>query len=139
MTRLVVGFGNVFRRDDGAGHLVIERLDSDHAVAARDGAVEIVDQLADHDEVVLVDAVKSGAPAGTIHRFHDGTVYPRSWGGSSHSMGLVEVVELARTLGTLPGRVSVIGIEVDDTGEGLGLTLPVEAAVDAVVEELSRA
>ena len=139
MSRLVVGFGNVFRKDDGAGHQVIERLASPDAIAARDGAVEIVDQLAEHDEVVLVDAVTSGAAAGTIHRFRDGQVFPRSWGGSSHSMGLVEVVELARTLGTLPERVSVIGIEVDDTGEGLGLSMPVEAAVATVVEELNRA
>ena len=139
MSRLVVGFGNVFRRDDGAGHVVVERMGRPDAIAARDGAVEIVDLLSGHDEVVLVDAVKSGAAAGTIHRFADGQVYPRSWGGSSHSMGLVEVVELAKALGTLPTHVSVIGIEVEDTSEGLGLSPPVESAVDVLVGELADA
>lgn len=139
MTRLVVGFGNVFRRDDGAGHLVVERIGPPAAIAVRDGAVEIVEQLAAHDEVVLVDAVMSGAEAGTIHRFREGQVYPRSWGGSSHSIGLVEVVELARALGTLPEHVSVIGIEAGDTTAGRGLSAPVEAAVERLVEELADA
>lgn len=139
MSRLVVGFGNVFRRDDGAGHMVVERLCAPNAIAARDGAVEIVERLADHDEVVLVDAVKSGAVAGTIHRFEQGRCYPRSWGGSSHSMGLVEVLELAKALRLLPDQVDVIGIEVSDTAEGLGLSTAVEAAVDSVVRELSHA
>jgi len=139
VSRVVVGFGNVFRRDDGAGHLVVEGIGSPDAIAARDGAVEMVDVLASHDQVVLVDAVKSGAVVGTIHRFEDGQVYPRSWGGSSHSMGLVEVLELARALDTLPDRVSVIGIEVGDTTEGIGLSAPVQEAVDTLVEELSHA
>ncbi len=139
MSRLVVGFGNVLRHDDGAGPLLIERLGSPWAMAAGDGAVEMVEHMAAFDEVVLVDAVRSGAPVGMIHRFTDGQVYPRSWGGSSHSIGLVEVVELARALGTLPGHISVYGIEVQDTSSGSGLSPQVEAAVDLLVEELAHA
>lgn len=139
MSRLVVGFGNAFRRDDGAGHAVVERLGDDDAIAARDGAVEMVERMSGYDRVVLVDAVRSGAAPGTIHRFEDGRCFPRAWGGSSHSIGLVEVLELAKALHTLPAAATVVGIEADDTGEGVGLSQAVDAAVDTLVAELADA
>lgn len=135
----MVGFGNIDRRDDGAGHRVVEGIGTPDCVAAGDGAVELVEDFASHDRVILIDAVKSGAPPGTIHRFDEGQAYPRAWGGSSHSMGLVEILELAKALDTLPPDVSVIGVEVGDTSEGLGLSAPVEHAVAVLVEELSNA
>ena len=59
---------------------------------------------------------------------------------SSHAIGLVESVELARTLGSLPRRCVVYAIEAERFDLGAGLSPAVAAAVDAacarVLDEL---
>ena len=54
-------------------------------------------------------------------------------------MGVAEAVELARTLGSLPTRAVVIGIEAEAVAMGAGLSAPVRAAVDRLVAELDHA
>ena len=82
------------------------------------------------DEIVLVDAVSSGAPPGTVHSF-DASAEPLPavlFGASStHALGLAEAVELARSLGRLPGRVLVYGVEGGTFAYGKGLSPEVEA------------
>ena len=57
------------------------------------------------DEVVVVDAVRSGAPPGTrapLRRAGE-PLPPALRGASTHAFGLAEAIELARALGRLPG------------------------------------
>jgi hydrogenase maturation protease len=133
----VIGLGNEWRSDDGVGPEVARRLDGRVLTGEPIGLVEA---LAGLDEVVLVDAVSSGAPAGTVHMF-DASAEPLPvtlFGASStHTLGLAEAVELARSLGRLPGRVIVYGIEGAGFGFGEGLSPEVEAAAARVVEEVS--
>ncbi len=102
--------------------------------------IGVVEALEGLDEVVLVDAVSSGAPAGTVHVF-DASLEPLPvsvfGAASTHTLGLAEAVELARTLGRLPRRVLVYGIEGAGFDFGEGLSPEVEAAADRVVEEVS--
>lgn len=140
---VIVGLGNRWRHDDDAGLEVVRRLAALPGVGARlirhegDGA-GLLDAWAGADEAVVVDAASSGAPAGTVHRLDatgqlpSGTVL-RS---STHAFGLREAIELARTLGRLPGKLRVYAIEGRDFTAGEGLTEEVEAAVTAVVSEL---
>ena len=91
---------------------------------------------------MLVDAVSSGAPPGTVHRFEpNGTPLPAELFGASstHALGLAEALELARSLDRLPEHVVVLGIEGASFDFGKGLTPEVAAAVDRVVEELRDA
>lgn len=86
---------------------------------------------------MIVDAVHSGAPAGTIHRF-DAAAGPlpaslRS-STSTHLVSLAETIELARTLDRLPASVTVYGIE----GERYDLGAPVTPAVAAAIDQLGR-
>ena len=55
---------------------------------------------------------------------------------SSHAIGLVESIELARTLGTLPAHCHVLAIEAERFNIGAGLSSPVATAVDDAVERL---
>jgi hydrogenase maturation protease len=89
------------------------------------------------DEVVIVDAVRSGAPAGTLHCF-DAAAGPlpatlRS-STSTHLVSLAETIELARTLGRLPPAVTVYAIE----GTRFDLGAPVSPAVAAAIDQLVR-
>ena len=100
--------------------------------------VALIEEWTGTDAVIVVDAVCSGAPPGTIHRL-DARSAPIPAGlsqGSTHAFGLAETVELARELDRLPRRLEVVGIEGERFNAGKELTAPVRAAVDEVSQEL---
>jgi len=138
---LVIGIGNPFRRDDGAGPIVAEKL-ARHGVDARvhsgDGA-DLIDQFALVPRVVLVDATRSDAIAGTLSDFDalQEALPKELFNYSTHLFGLAEAVETARVLGLLPRALRVIGIEGKGFGPGEGLSPPVAAAVEDLVSRLS--
>lgn len=144
MTRtVVIGVGNRIRGDDAAGVLVAEQLrprvpETVEVVSCNEEPSRLMDAWAGADSVVLVDTVSSGAPAGTLHRFDAGAeaVPARSFGSSTHAIGIAETIELARALGRLPRRVRVYGIEAGGFTTGAELTPAVEAAVAFLVKEV---
>ena len=100
--------------------------------------VGLIEDWSGADAVIVVDAVSSGAPPGTIHRLDplSAPIPAALPQGSTHAFGLAETVELARTLERLPPRLTVYGIEGERFAAGQQLSPPVSAAVDAVREEL---
>jgi hydrogenase maturation protease len=132
--------GNEWRSDDGAGLEVARRLRAAGARAVeREGEpIDLIDMWADEPQTTVIDAVSSGAEPGTIHRVDAGqTRLPAElFRGSTHALGVAEAVELARALGRLPPRLTVIGIEGAAFTAGKGLTSAVEDAVARVVREL---
>jgi hydrogenase maturation protease len=145
---LVVGVGNRYRRDDGAGLAAAARL----AEAARapvalldeigDGT-DLLDVWRDADTVIVLDAMHSGAAPGTIRRLDAGTEDGAAdvaamlgggrAGGSTHGLGVAEAVALARTLGRLPRRLVIIGIEGARFDAGLDLSPQVARGLDEAV------
>lgn len=131
----MIGIGNAARGDDAAGLLAARRLGG---VEVEGDATAVIDLLAGAREAVLIDAVRSGAAAGTVHRVDIGTLpagLPRP--ASTHLIGLAEALELARALGRLPPRVTVYGIEGARFAVGDAVSPAVATAVDRVVAELS--
>lgn len=139
----IIGIGNDFRQDDGVGPAVVRRLKARAAgqveIAEHDGdATSLLDAWDGAPRVVLVDAVQSGADPGTIHRVDvHAAPLPKglAW-YSSHSLSVPEAVILARRLDSLPQALLIYGIEGRCFGIGRGLSLEVEAAASAVVEEI---
>ena len=105
-----------------------------------DEPTRLLEGWGDADLLVLVDAVKSGAEPGTVHRVEVGEHgLPRELGlTSSHVFGVEETIELARTLGRLPERVVVFGIEAKSLAAGESLTPAVAAAIEPVAEAVRR-
>ena len=138
---LVLGIGHLDRGDDAVGRVVAQRLRAIAAAGMRvvetDGeAGKLVDLLGEGDDVIVVDAGLSGAVPGTIHRL-DAAAGPMPrpmFAVSSHAIGLVESIELARSLGTLPARCLVLAIEAQSFDLGAGLSPPVAEAVGRAVE-----
>jgi hydrogenase maturation protease len=88
------------------------------------------------DDVILIDAVVTGAAAGAIAVW-DGTLGPMAFvtrGRTTHAFGVAEAVELARVLGRLPRRLSIYGIE----GRRFDLGCAPCAEVAEAVERLAR-
>jgi hydrogenase maturation protease len=139
MSRVVVGVGHPARGDDAAGLEVARLVRAGGVMAA--SPIELLTAWEGADEAIVVDAARSGAVPGTVHRF-DATAGPLPTGllaASTHAIGLAEVVELARVLGRLPKRLVVFGIEVADVAPGQPLSPSVAHAVQRIVEEIDRA
>ncbi len=142
---VVIGVGNEFRRDDGAGPQLVTRLrhhvlpgvellvsDGDPAelIGAWDGAA-----LA-----IVVDAVLiRPAVPGRVHRLVLDRDRPAPEGPvSSHGLGLGEAIGLARVLGRMPDRLIVHAVEVADVSRGTGLTPAVAAATAELAAAVLR-
>lgn len=152
MSTLVVGIGNPWASDDGVGQEVVHRLEALAEAQMRDGdlapatfvkmaqpGVALLDALDNCETAIIVDAVISGAPPGTVHRrlwqpgMLDGRGAERT---SSHGFGARELLDLAAALDRLPERVILWGIEIGTREPGQGLSAAVVAAMPAVVEGL---
>jgi hydrogenase maturation protease len=144
----VIGIGNRYRGDDGAGPAVLAGLQDRFGADARVRLVEldgeptrIIQAWEDCGVVWVVDAVRSTQPSGTIHRFVaddlGGVVATGVAFGGGHLLGLGEAIGLAGVLGRLPRALEVIGIEGADFGLGEELTECVAMACSRVVTELA--
>jgi hydrogenase maturation protease len=136
---VVIGIGNEFRRDDGAGPAVVGRLRGlappGVELVITDGEpTRLIEAWTGAALAVVVDAVRAQPPhPGRVHRF----VVDRPGPGaartaSSHGFGLDDAIALALALDRMPGRLIVHAIEAADLAQGPGLTPAVAAAVDPV-------
>ena len=138
-----IGVGNRFRRDDGAGPVVADRLAAAGMRAiehAGDGAA-LVDILSTHRDATVIDATRSGKVPGTIvwiDAVHESLPHDL-FNRSTHLFGLAEAVETLRLLGGLPERLVIAGIEGADFDMGQGLSEPVARAVDTIVGQIASA
>ena len=140
---VVIGVGNEFRRDDGAGLAVLDQLrglaPAGVGLMVTDGEpTRLIEAWTGTALAVVVDAVRAEPPhPGRIHRF----VVDRPVAGpgvgvappaSSHGFGLDDAIALALALDRMPGRLIVHAIEAADLTQGTGLTPAVDAAVGVV-------
>ena len=131
---MVIGVGDRWRHDDGVGLEVAGRLGAHVAAGEPVALLELLDRAG---AAVIVDAALSGTVApGAVHRVDvSRTALPQQLTrGSTHLLGLGEAIELGRVLGRLPPRLVVYAVEGADFSVGVGLSPPVAAAIDAVVQ-----
>jgi len=138
---LIIGVGNEFRGDDGAGLVVSRRLNALGLEGVRVLEVEgegtaVMAAWKGADAVILVDAVYSGAAPGTVHRLeaHARPVPGSFFHRSTHAINVADAVELARLLGELPPHLVVYGIEGKGFEAGVGLSPEVDRAAQEVAE-----
>lgn len=137
----IIGLGNEFRGDDAVGRLAARRLRErvgSHVdvIEAESSGVELLELMAGVRAVLMIDAARSGQAPGTIHRLDAsaGPIAPALFQRSTHAIGVAEALELARTLGVLPNKVILYGIEAGDTEAGHLLSPQVSHALDEVVQ-----
>lgn len=145
---LIAGIGNIFLGDDGFGpevlHHVCEQVSESDGLRATDygiGGMHLAYDLLDGwDALVLVDAIPSRGSPGTVHVFepdHEPQASPAAL--DAHGMDPATVFASLRALGGTPPRTIVVGCEVADVGEGMGLSEPVRAAVPEAVTAVQSA
>lgn len=100
------------------------------------------DLLDEWDALVLIDAVPGRGSPGTLHLFEaDHESLTTTPALDAHSMDPAAVFASLAALGGTPPYTVVVGCEAENADEGIGLSAPVDAAVDdavdAVLEVLS--
>jgi hydrogenase maturation protease len=141
---IVIGVGNVLHRDDGLGVHVVRRLRDDGAAPP---GVELVDggttglmllpHLAGARRAIVVDAVNTGAPPGTLVRLTgDDLPAGLASGRTPHGVGLLDLLGAARLTDGWPDELVVHGAEPASTDLGTELSAPVAACLGALVRRV---
>jgi hydrogenase maturation protease len=139
---LIAGIGNIFRTDDGFGSEVARRLagltwpDGVRVIDSGIRGMHLAYELLEHwDALVLVDAVPDRGAVGSVSVIEIGAADLRSGAQvDAHNMDPATVLATLGALGgRLPARTLLVSCQVAETGDGMGLTPVVEAAVDRAV------
>ncbi|SRR5208282_531476 len=136
---LIIGCGNRDRSDDAVGILVAERLRSLGIEAeTRNGeALDLIEAWKSADDVIVVDAVVTGAAVGTVQSW-DGRqpLASISTTASTHGFGVTEAIELAHVLNRFPTRLRVYGVEGRRFEPGMKISPEVKRAVEEIVRRI---
>jgi hydrogenase maturation protease len=137
---LIIGVGNNYRNDDAVGLIVARRLraqlPNDVEISEQSGEGTIlIETWKNAALVILIDAVYSGAAAGTVFRFaaHQQSIPTKFFYYSTHAFSVAEAVELARALNQLPETLIVYGIEGKNFAAGAELSPEVDKVTPEVV------
>lgn len=138
--RLLVGIGNELRGDDGVGPFILRSLRAsglqgvDCLLLGAD-VTALTEALGMTGHAYVFDAMRSGAPPGTVRRIDAlNEELPKELSPcSSHGFALADVFKLADVLGKLPETLAVFGVEGETFELGRGLSAPVRAAAAAIV------
>ncbi|MFN8033284.1 MAG: hydrogenase maturation protease [Mycobacterium sp.] len=140
---LIAGVGNIFLGDDGFGPELIRQLlpcfDGDRGVRIADygiGGMHLAyDLLEDWSALVLIDAVPNRGCPGSLHVFDaDRESLCATAGLDAHGMDPGAVFSGLRALGGTAPRTIVVGCEALDSGDRIGLSEPVSAALPTAVQ-----
>jgi len=109
-------------------------------IEAEMAGVDLIELMKGVRVVILIDAARSGQTPGTIHRLDasDNPISNQLFPRSSHAIGTVDALELARTMRVLPARVIVYGIEAGNMEAGQVLSSSVARALDEIVGQIIR-
>lgn len=143
--KLLIGLGNILRRDEGIGVVVAQRfarlrLPCDVQVhEAGTHAFDLADLMVGRQLVVVVDALKADGPPGAVYRFSPGQVRAHVRSGLSlHDLHLLDALDETCLLGAPPRTVVVFAVQVADISTGLGLSGPVRRAAPGLMMVVAR-
>lgn len=119
-TTLILGIGNTLLSDEGIGIHIIEHLAAqypeDPDITLLDGGTlsfTLAGPIAEHDNLIVIDAANLDAPAGSIHTFTGQEMDQYLTGNrqSVHEVGLTDLLDIARLSDTYPKQRALIGIQ----------------------------
>lgn len=149
MKILILGLGNPLVSDDSVGLRVAARLKD--LLAGREdvevdedywGGLRLMERMAGYDRAIVVDAICTGAPPGTIHRLMPGSI-PTQRSASAHDVNLPTALAFGRQHDVpLPEdeHILLVGVEAEDILTFSEKCTPaVQAAIDPAVRHVLEA
>lgn len=147
-TVLVIGVGNVLLGDEGLGVHVARRLLAERdplpprvtVLEAGTCLLDFIPQLPRYSHVIIVDAVRAGRPPGTIYRIELAAGFDGQFQASPplslHQWGVMETLWVAKCLGVLPQRLTLVGAEPERIAPGTELSSNLTQAAQRIVSML---
>jgi hydrogenase maturation protease len=141
---LILGLGNVLLGDDGLGPAAVTRIQRDFELPAgvliADGGtlgLALLGLIGESDHIILADAVRHDAPAGSLVRIDGDAVAPAVRERlSPHQVGVSDLLEAARLAGCYPLSVTLLGMVPETIDLSLERSAPVEKGLNALVEAI---
>lgn len=151
MRIVVLGVGNILLTDEGIGVRAIEELGRRYQlppeVELLDGgtsAMELLDDLANCDLLIIADCVRAGKAPGSLLRLKDEEI-PALFRTklSPHQVGLPDVLATLVITHEAPTHTVLLGVEPESLATHMGLTDTVATTlphlVDAIAGEIAAA
>jgi hydrogenase maturation protease len=152
---LIAGVGNELRQDDAFGVMLAQKLQLEASLPPSVKVMEIgsagihlVQQLFDkYDVLILLDIVKWGGAAGTIHfkevEVKDIAQLPtdekNEFLADMHYINPLKALMMAKALKVLPKQVIFLGCESEEHEEiGIGVSAPVGAAMPLAFKKIKE-
>lgn len=115
---LILGLGNILMQDEGVGVRVVEILQDRYTFSSNvrmmDGGtlgLRLMNPILETDHLIVVDAVRTGSPPGTLHRLSIEDLRTNVKGKQSlHQVDFLETLQYVKIVGRLPTTV-IIGVE----------------------------
>ena len=140
---LVLGLGNVLLGDDGIGPAALALLERDYHIPPEVRLVEggtlglsLLDEIAQAEHVILVDAVAMDAPPGSLVRLDGADVMDAVRDRLSvHQVGVADLLDAARLIGRYPTSVVLLGL----VPGAIDLSVTRTSAVNSAIAKLVSA
>ena len=150
---LIAGVGNELRQDDAFGVLLAQKLQEEaffpssvRVMGIGSAGIHLVQQLFDgYDILILLDIVKWGGSAGTIHfkevYVKDISQLPpdekNEFLADMHYINPLKALMMAKAIKVLPKKVIFLGCESEEHEEiGIGVSTAVEAALPVAFKKI---
>ena len=137
---LAIGLGNPLMGDEGVGWYVASRLASDPRLPAGAetiwGGTDVLryaGQIEGRSRVILIDAVRDGAPPGTVAVFEDGAGLDDRQ-TNAHELSAVQAMRLLQVM--MPVRFTLLGVSIWSATAGSKLSEAVEARMPAILDRV---
>jgi len=146
-TTLVLGVGNTLLSDEGAGIRALNILQDRHPalpnVQFLDGGTlsfTLAGALQEADSLIVFDAAKLNGEPGTARCMVNEQMddFLGSSKPSAHEVGLLDLLDIARLMESLPERRALIGIQPKIIDWGVELSEPVQRGVVQAANQAER-
>ncbi len=143
---IIIGVGNVLRRDDGVGvHVAKEMVETQDFASLLSNSVEVydgglggfklLDLIDSAKKVIFIDAIDMGLPPGTVKAFlpQEAASLLAAQKCSLHNSDLLGVIKFAEKLDNAP-EIKIVGIQPAVVEPGLELSTPVKDSISRTIQ-----
>lgn len=150
MKILILGIGNLLLSDEGIGVHCVQTLQQNYYfpdnVTLLDGGtagMELLSPIAEADQLIIIDAVKTGQSPGTLVRIEDNEL-PSFFRTklSPHQLTLSDLLAATSLTGERPKKITLFGVVPVSLELSMQLTAPVatqlSALINLIINELEQ-
>ena len=137
---LVLGIGNILLSDEGIGIHIINELqnmplpDDIEVIDGGTAGADLLDILAERRKVIIIDAIQTDSPPGTVLKFTLDDIMPSENNAiSMHDLGIPETLHMAKMIGFAPKETVFFGIKPQNLGCGLDLSEALQKQIPSII------